>query len=245
LLMLFDAIASSNWALTSQLLDSGLVTDVNAPLNDSNGYTALHWCAVQTPVPWPGVFLLLEHGCRVEQRDKDGTQPVFLVPNLPRIQQQLVNDAVDYLVRGGVDLPHHPTPSSTFHPASAAGGGGDRMRCDDGEEADRDDEADPVHAKSSGLTGGGGAGLLGAPGGGGAVNNIFRRLQQSAIINQAGHYLHQHYHPNLLLPGGVNKKSPDPNNISPASSGPTSTSIDYDSFEITSIKVTIQSNSNF
>jgi hypothetical protein len=136
----------------------------------------------------------------VEQRDKDGTQPVFLVPNLPRIQQQLVNDAVDYLVRGGVDLPHHPPPSSTFHPASAADGGGDRMRCDDGEEAD------PVHAKSSGFAGGGGgAGLLGAPGGsgGGAVNNIFRRLQQSAIVNQAGHYLHQHYHPNvLLLPGG-------------------------------------------
>jgi hypothetical protein len=218
LLLLFDAIASSNWTLTSQLLDSGVVTDVNAPLNESNGYTALHWCAVQTPVPWPAVFLLLENGCRVEQRDKDGTQPVFLVPNLPKIQQQLVNDAFDYLVRGGVDLP--PPVTETMS----------------GEEADPDEDAPVTKSSSSGMgscAGVGSAGGVAAGSGGGAVNNIFRRLQQSVIINQAGHYLHQH---TTGSGANVNKKTlHDASSISP--SAMTSTSIDYDPFEITSIKV--------
>ena len=225
LLLLFDAIASSNWTLTSQLLDSGVVTDVNAPLNESNGYTALHWCSVQTPVPWPAVFLLLENGCRVEQRDKDGTQPVFLVPNLPKIQQQLVNDAFDYLVRGGVDLP----PPVTERDRKG-------LISDDGEEADPDQDA-PVVKSSSGMGSCAGVGSAGGVaagvGGGGAVNNIFRRLQQSVIINQAGHYLHQH---TTGSGANVNKKTlHDASSISP--SAVTSTSIDYDPFEITSIKV--------
>lgn len=208
-MLLFEAIASSNWTWTSHVLDGGLVTDVNAPLNDTNGYTALHWCAVQTPVPWPAVFLLLEHGCKVEQRDKDGTQPVFLLPNLPRVQQQLVNDAFDYLIRG-------------CGPDSAASVAADRKGEADGDEAETDEDARRWTSTST---------TIGAPTTSvGGVNNILRRLQQSAIINQAGHYLHQH-HPHLL----VNKKSQE-SNVSP--SGGVSGSTDYyDSFEITSIKV--------
>ncbi|KAI9566032.1 hypothetical protein GHT06_009831 [Daphnia sinensis] len=206
LMLLFEAIASSNWTWAWQVLESGLVTDVNAPLNDTNGYTALHWCAVQAPVPWPAVFLLLEHGCKVEQRDKDGTQPVFLLPNLARVQQQLVNDALDYLIRGGG--------------GQDVGAAGDRKGEADGDEADMDEDARRWTSTSS---------TIGATSVGG-VNNILRRLQQSAIINQAGHYLHQH-HPHLL----VNKKSQE-SNVSP--SGAVSSSTDYcDSFEITSIKL--------
>ena len=90
---LFQAVATNNVGRTRMLLDSGV--DPNVP-NDS-GFTVLHWCTVQTPLPWPCIIELLEHGAKVEQRDQDGTQPVFLLPNLPRVQQQLVKDAIQYM----------------------------------------------------------------------------------------------------------------------------------------------------
>lgn len=116
---LFEAISSGNLTRTRQLLDNGI--DPN--ICHSSGYTVLHWCAVQTPVPWPLLLELLEHGCRIEQRDKDGTQPVFLLPNLPRIQQQLVRDAVDYLRRPPAETEPREEDSS-HHGMDGAGGGG-------------------------------------------------------------------------------------------------------------------------
>lgn len=90
---LFDAIASGDLARVKSLLEAGV--DPNA--TNHSGYSALHWCTVQTPVPWYTIIELLESGCRVELKDKDGTQPVFIIPTLPRVQQQLVQDAIDYL----------------------------------------------------------------------------------------------------------------------------------------------------
>lgn len=127
---LFEAISTGNLMRTRQLLESGV--DPNAC--QESGYTALHWCAVQTPVPWPLLLELLEHGCRVQKKDRDGTAPIFLIPNLPRIQQQLVNDAVDYIRKPSAEaepeeesshgtdgLGNSGGSSGVLHPQRAAG----------------------------------------------------------------------------------------------------------------------------
>ena len=215
---LFEAIASGNLCRTRQLLESG--ADPNA-CNDY-GYTALHWCTVQTPVPWSSILELLEHGCRVEQRDKDGTQPVFLVPNLPRIQQQLVSDAVDYLRKAFAgDLP--PKGPEGEDGCGHSGGIGD----------------------SSGAAGGGGGGSGGGVGGGTvfsayagqkAAGNIFRRLQASAntkklqnISLQQQQQLQQH--PQQQHPLLTKNKSKDQQDCPPEMGDSNR------GFEITSIKV--------
>lgn len=153
---LFEAIASGNLKRTRQLLESGVDPNV---CNDY-GYTVLHWCTVQTPVPWSSILELLEHGCRVEQRDKDGTQPVFLIPNLPKIQQQLVNDAVDYLRK---NFTGESFQTKTEDDGCSAGG---------------------IDGSGGGLIGSG-AGCQTGSGGGAhagqrAAGYILRRLQQSA-----------------------------------------------------------------
>ena len=96
---LFDAVTCGDVNRTRLLLQSGI--DPN--MHNSSGYTVLHWCTVQTPLPWLLIIELLESGSRVEIADRDGTQPVFLVPNLPRIQHQLIKDALDFLQRSFVE----------------------------------------------------------------------------------------------------------------------------------------------
>ena len=117
---LFEAVACGDLNRTRLLLSSGL--DPNA--SNESGYTVLHWCTVQTPVPWLMILELLQSGSRVEQPDRDGTQPVFLVPNLPRIQHQLIKDAIDFLQRPALvdvhpDEGHHAQGSREAHRAAA------------------------------------------------------------------------------------------------------------------------------
>lgn len=100
---LFQAVTSNNIEQIRCILDSGHV-DPNT--SNESGYTVLHWCSVQTPLPWPSILELLQYGSRTEQRDQEGTQPVFLVPNLSQLQAQLVTDAVDYLRGFFHDLRH-------------------------------------------------------------------------------------------------------------------------------------------
>ena len=90
---LFEAVTRRDLNRTRHLLEDG---DADANWRNERGFTALHWCVVQTPLPWSFILLLLEHGGRVELRDQDGTQPVFLLPSLSRLQSQLVNDAARF-----------------------------------------------------------------------------------------------------------------------------------------------------
>ena len=97
---LFDAVSCGDVNRTRLLLQSGIDPNVH----NASGYTVLHWCTVQTPLPWLLIIELLEFGCRVEIADRDGTQPVFLVPSLPRIQHQLARDSFDFLHRSFVEI---------------------------------------------------------------------------------------------------------------------------------------------
>jgi hypothetical protein len=101
------AIATGDVTRVAQLLESGNV-DPDRPIVISSASEAaaaggadsypdlLHWCAAQTPIPWPSIFVLLEHGCRCPKKLQlpfatmsDGT--------FSRIQQQLISDAFAYL----------------------------------------------------------------------------------------------------------------------------------------------------
>ena len=97
---LFDAVSRGDLKRIRLLLRSGMDPNVS----NNSGYTVLHWCTVQTPLPWLVIIELLEFGCRVEIPDRDGTQPVFLVPSLPRIQYHLVKDVFDFLQRSVVEM---------------------------------------------------------------------------------------------------------------------------------------------
>lgn len=96
---LFDAVTRGDVNRTRLILQSGMDPNVC----NASGFTVLHWCTVQTPIPWLLIIELLEFGSRVEITDRDGTQPVFLLPSLPRIQHQLVKDSFSFLQRSFVE----------------------------------------------------------------------------------------------------------------------------------------------
>ena len=113
LLLLQMAIVTGDVTRVRQLVESGTVDPdrpVVIPAAEAAGQAAdypdlLHWCAAQTPTPWPSILVLLENGCRCPkrlQRLAFASSSSLSMPvsdgTFSRIQQQLISDAFAYLL---------------------------------------------------------------------------------------------------------------------------------------------------